>query len=74
MSVNHHPVFKGIRLCGNKTGTAISGAAITCPHCRAVLERKAETHEATSASSKGSQARFFAADADRVRAMLAVSA
>ena len=69
-ALNHLPVIKGIRLCGDKSGTADAFAAITCPHCRAKLEAKAKAHEAEAARSKGSTARFFAADAARVRAML----
>jgi hypothetical protein len=70
--MNHHPVIRGIRLCGDRTtGTADSFAPITCPHCRAKLEAKAAAHEETARNSKGAEKRFFAADAARVRRGLA---
>ena len=69
-AINHLPVFRGIRLCGDKTGAADAFAPITCPSCRAKLEAKAKAAEDAAARSKGSEARFFAADAARVRAQL----
>lgn len=61
--INHWPVFKGIRLCGDKADMASANSPITCPHCRAKLEAKVAAHTAEAARSKGSQKRFFAADA-----------
>ena len=66
--MNHYPVIRGIRLCGDReTGTAHAFAPITCPACRAKLEAKAAAHEKTAYTAKGSERRFFAADAARVR-------
>lgn len=69
-AINHWPVFKAIRLCGEAQGTADPRAPITCKCCREKLEAKVAAHTAQAKQSRGQEARFFAADAARWQATL----
>ena len=68
--INHWPVFKGIRLCGDKTDMASANSPITCPACRAKLEAKVDAHNAEAKRSRGSRKRFFEGDANQWQRVL----
>ena len=73
-TLNHWPLFgRSLRSeCKPLGGSADPHAAITCPHCRAMLQNKASAHFAEAArSKKGSQdEKFFSADAAHWQAVL----
>ena len=71
-TLNHWPLFgRNLRSeCKPLGGTADPHAAITCPHCRAMLANKVAAHTETAAKSNGSEKRFFNADAAHWQAVL----
>lgn len=70
--LNHWPLFgRNLRSeCKPLGGTADPHAAITCQHCRDMLAKKVAAHSATASVSKGSEKRFFSADAKHWQAVL----
>lgn len=71
-TLNHLPLFKSnLRSeCKPLGGTADPHAAITCPHCRAMLASKVAAHTLTAEKSNASERQFFAADAAHWQAVL----
>jgi hypothetical protein len=73
MQLNHYPLPIGRKVPSHgATGdTANPNAAITCPHCRAMLERKVAAHSENAKTSRSAQERqFFTADAAHWQALL----
>lgn len=59
--MNHYPIPTRAKLPSHAQAgdTADAFAAITCPHCRAMLAKKVDAHRAEAAATKSADYRAF---------------